>query len=99
MAQGEMAHFGLAPAGLMAALVLTLEIGGSVLVIAGQFETVVGRPPMIWGAGMPTLDHRVEVVRAGQFRWPGDGSQPMSTAHVDKRLPCARAGRRDWPWG
>ena len=49
----------------------------------GEFETVVVRPPMIWGAGMPTLDHMVETVKAGQFRWVGDGSQPMSTAHVD----------------
>ncbi|MFZ5551428.1 MAG: NAD-dependent epimerase/dehydratase family protein [Pseudomonadota bacterium] len=49
----------------------------------GEFETVVVRPPMIWGAGMPTLDHMVQTVRAGQFRWVGDGSQAMSTAHVD----------------
>lgn len=47
------------------------------------FETVVVRPPMIWGAGMPTLNHMVETVKAGQFRWVGDGSQAMSTAHVD----------------
>ncbi|MDO8828270.1 NAD(P)-dependent oxidoreductase [Methylophaga sp.] len=50
---------------------------------SGVFETVVIRPPMIWGAGMPTLDHMIETVRAGQFRWVGDGSQAMSTAHVD----------------
>lgn len=49
----------------------------------GKFETMVVRPPMIWGRGMPTLDHMVENVRAGQFRWVGDGSQAMSTAHVD----------------
>jgi nucleoside-diphosphate-sugar epimerase len=49
----------------------------------GFFDTMVIRPPMIWGAGMPTLDHMVETVRAGQFRWVGDGSQAMSTAHVD----------------
>lgn len=49
----------------------------------GVFETVVVRPPMIWGAGMPTLEHMVETVKAGQFRWVGDGSQAMSTAHVD----------------
>ena len=49
----------------------------------GSFETLVVRPPMIWGAGMPTLDHMVETVRAGKFRWVGDGSQAMSTAHVD----------------
>ena len=49
----------------------------------GIFETVVVRPPMIWGAGMPTLDHMVDTVNAGQFRWIGDGLQAMSTAHVD----------------
>lgn len=49
----------------------------------GVFDTMVVRPPMIWGAGMPTLDHMVENVKAGQFRWVGDGSQGMSTAHVD----------------
>jgi len=49
----------------------------------GEFETVVVRPPMIWGAGMPTLEHMIENVKAGQFRWVGDGSQAMSTAHVD----------------
>jgi nucleoside-diphosphate-sugar epimerase len=49
----------------------------------GVFETVVIRPPMIWGAGMPTLDHMIDTVRAGQFRWAGDGSQAMSTIHVD----------------
>lgn len=49
----------------------------------GRFETMVIRPPMIWGRGMPTLDHMVANVRAGQFRWVGDGTQAMSTAHVD----------------
>lgn len=49
----------------------------------GRFETLVVRPPMIWGRGMPTLDAMVENVRAGQFRWVGDGSQAMSTAHVE----------------
>jgi nucleoside-diphosphate-sugar epimerase len=47
------------------------------------FETVVVRPPMIWGAGMPTLEHMAKMVKAGQFRWVGDGSQAMSTAHVE----------------
>ncbi len=49
----------------------------------GAFETVVVRPPMIWGAGMPMLDQLVDGVQAGDFRWPGDGAQAMSTAHVD----------------
>lgn len=51
--------------------------------VPGSFETVVLRPPMIWGHGMPTLDHMVENVRSGRFRWVGDGSQAMSTSHVD----------------
>jgi nucleoside-diphosphate-sugar epimerase len=49
----------------------------------GIFEAVVVRPPMIWGPGMPTLDQMIETVKAGQFRWVGDGSQAMSTVHVD----------------
>ncbi|WP_431256794.1 NAD-dependent epimerase/dehydratase family protein [Roseateles chitinivorans] len=49
----------------------------------GHFETVVLRPPMIWGAGMPMLDQLIESVEAGDFRWVGDGSQAMSTVHVD----------------
>ena len=50
---------------------------------AAVFETIVVRQPMIWGAGMPTLEHMAETVKAGQFRWVGDGSQAMSTAHVE----------------
>jgi nucleoside-diphosphate-sugar epimerase len=49
----------------------------------GAFETIVIRPPMIWGAGMPTLEHMIETVHAGQFRWVGNGTQAISTAHVD----------------
>lgn len=47
------------------------------------FETIAIRPPFIWGAGMPTLDHMVETVRAGRFQWVGGGDQAMSTCHVD----------------
>ena len=61
----------------------------------GVFETVVVRPPMIWGAGMPTLDHMVETVKAGQFRWVGDGSQAMSTAHVDNVCHALELAARD----
>jgi nucleoside-diphosphate-sugar epimerase len=45
--------------------------------------TSVIRPPLIWGRGMPMLDEMKKSVSAGQFRWPGDGSQAMSTCHVD----------------
>lgn len=47
------------------------------------FETIAIRPPMIWGAGMPTLDHMVDTVEAGKWQWVGGGDQAMSTCHVD----------------
>lgn len=47
------------------------------------FETIAIRPPMIWGAGMPTLDHMVDTVEAGKWQWVGSGDQAMSTCHVD----------------
>lgn len=49
----------------------------------GVFETVVILPPMIWGMAMPMLDQLIDGVKAGDFRWVGDGKQAMSTAHVD----------------
>jgi nucleoside-diphosphate-sugar epimerase len=50
------------------------------------FETIAIRPPMIWGPGMPMLDHMVEVVKAGQWQWVEKGSQAMSTCHVDNLI-------------
>lgn len=47
------------------------------------FETLAIRPPFIWGAGMPALDHMAERVRAGRWQWVGGGAQAMSTCHVD----------------
>jgi nucleoside-diphosphate-sugar epimerase len=47
------------------------------------FETIAIRPPMIWGQGMPMLDHMVEVVKAGHWQWVDKGVQAMSTCHVD----------------
>lgn len=49
---------------------------------AGMVTSVI-RPPLIWGRGMPMLDEMKNSVATGQFRWPGDGSQLMSTCHVD----------------
>lgn len=51
--------------------------------VGGPMETMAIRPPMIWGKNMPTLDHMVEVVRSGQFRWADGGNQKMGLAHVD----------------
>lgn len=46
-------------------------------------STVAIRPPFTWGPDMPALDHMVETVKAGQFRWVAGGAQAMSTCHVD----------------
>ncbi|MDD7973390.1 NAD-dependent epimerase/dehydratase family protein [Roseinatronobacter alkalisoli] len=46
-------------------------------------STVAVRPPFIWGPDMPMLDHMVETVKAGQFRWVAGGGQSMSTCHVE----------------
>ncbi len=47
------------------------------------FETIAIRPPLIWGAGMPMLDHMVETVKAGRWQWVDNGTQAMSTCHLD----------------
>jgi nucleoside-diphosphate-sugar epimerase len=56
---------------------------------AGGLRTAVILPPLIWGAGMPMLEHMVEDVKAGRFAWPAGGKQLMSTAHVDNVCACA----------
>lgn len=60
-------------------------------------ETISVRPPMIWGAGMPMLDHVVETVKAGRWQWVDRGASAMSTCHVtnliDAMLLAADQGR------
>ncbi|HWV53302.1 NAD-dependent epimerase/dehydratase family protein [Pseudorhodoplanes sp.] len=53
-----------------------------------EFRTVVIRPPLIWGAGMPLLDDLVVAIKAGQFAMPNGGRQVMSTSHVDNVVEC-----------
>lgn len=66
------------------------------------FETIAIRPPLIWGKGMPMLDHMAETVRKGQWQWVGGGSQAMSTCHVenlvDALLLAADGGRGGEPY-
>jgi nucleoside-diphosphate-sugar epimerase len=50
---------------------------------APGLRTVVIRPPLIWGAGMPMLDAMVVAARGGRFALPDAGRQAMSTSHVD----------------
>ena len=66
---------------------------------AGCLRTAVILPPLIWGAGMPMLDHMVEDVKAGRFAWPAGGKQIMSTAHVDNVCACAILAAEKSPGG
>jgi nucleoside-diphosphate-sugar epimerase len=47
------------------------------------FETIAIRPTLIWGKGMPMLDHMAETVKAGNWQWVDGGNQAMSTCHLD----------------
>ena len=53
-----------------------------------ELRTVVIRPPLIWGAGMPMLDEMVATAEAGHFALPDAGRQAMSTSHVDNVVEC-----------
>ena len=66
---------------------------------AGCLRTAVILPPLIWGAGMPMLDHMVEDVKAGRFAWPAGGKHIMSTAHVDNVCACAILAAEKSPGG
>ncbi|WP_404713698.1 NAD-dependent epimerase/dehydratase family protein [Sphingomonas sp. MMS24-J13] len=66
---------------------------------AGGLRTAVIMPPLIWGVGMPMLDHMVEDVKAGRFAWPAGGKQIMSTAHVDNVCACAILAAEKSPGG
>ncbi|MGI4745071.1 MAG: NAD-dependent epimerase/dehydratase family protein [Janthinobacterium lividum] len=66
---------------------------------AGGLRTAVIQPPLIWGAGMPMLEHMVEDVKAGRFAWPAGGKQLMSTAHVDNVCACAILAAKKSPGG
>jgi nucleoside-diphosphate-sugar epimerase len=55
---------------------------------SATLRTVVVRPPLIWGAGMPMLDDMVEAVQSGRFALLDGGRQIMSTSHVDNVVEC-----------
>lgn len=60
-------------------------------------RTIVIRPPLIWGAGMPMLNEMVAAAESGHFALPDAGQQAMSTSHVDNVVEClilaAKKGR------
>ncbi len=60
-------------------------------------RTVVIRPALIWGDGMPMLDEMVAAAKSGAFRLPDGGRQVTSPCHVDNvvagLLAAAEKGR------
>lgn len=53
-----------------------------------DLRTVVVRPPLIWGEGMPMLDAMVAAAKSGQFALPDGGQQVLSTSHVANVVQC-----------
>lgn len=51
-------------------------------------RTIVIRPPLIWGVGMPMLEEMVAAAKSGHFALPDAGQQAMSTSHVDNVVEC-----------
>lgn len=52
-------------------------------------QTIVLRPPFIWGPGMNTLDQLVGAVQAGQFAWIDGGRHLVDAVHVDNLADAA----------
>jgi nucleoside-diphosphate-sugar epimerase len=50
---------------------------------SGKTQTIILRPPLIWGAGMATLEPMADTVRAGQWAWIDHGRHTMDFIHVD----------------
>ena len=51
---------------------------------AGDFEAMVMRPRLVWGAGDTTLlPEIVAAVKGGKFAWIGGGGHLTATTHVD----------------
>jgi nucleoside-diphosphate-sugar epimerase len=53
-----------------------------------ELRTVVIRPSLIWGPGMPTMDEMVDAAKSGQFALPDAGRQLVSASHVDNVVEC-----------
>jgi nucleoside-diphosphate-sugar epimerase len=53
-----------------------------------NLRTIVIRPPLIWGAGMPMLGEMVAAAKGGQFALPDAGRNIVSTSHVDNVVEC-----------
>ena len=63
-------------------------------------DTVVLRPPFIWGAGMNTVVELADLARAGGWMWIDRGRHVMDFIHVDNLATAAeRALTRGRPGG
>jgi nucleoside-diphosphate-sugar epimerase len=50
---------------------------------SGKTQIIILRPPLIWGASMPTLEQMAGAVRAGQFAWIDHGRHTTDFIHVE----------------
>lgn len=57
--------------------------------VTPTMNTVVLRPPFIWGAGMTTVTELAELARAGRWTWIDRGSHVMDFVHVDNLAAAA----------
>ena len=63
-------------------------------------DTVVLRPPFIWGAGMTTVNELADLARSGGWTWIDRGRHVMDFIHVDNLAAAAeRALTRGRPGG
>ena len=61
-----------------------------------ELNTIVLRPPMVWGKSAPAFDAIADSVRSGQFMWIDGGHYSVGTIHVDN-LAAAIASALDTP--
>ncbi len=50
---------------------------------SNNMQTIVLRPPFVWGPDSPHIDVIRDVIEKNQFRWIGAGRHALSTCHVD----------------
>ncbi|MBN1480917.1 NAD-dependent epimerase/dehydratase family protein [candidate division KSB1 bacterium] len=48
-----------------------------------DMQTIVLRPPFIWGSDNPHVDMLRDILEKGHFRWISGGRHALSTCHVD----------------
>lgn len=59
-----------------------------------EMQTVVLRPPFVWGPDNPHVDMIRELVEKNRFRWIGKGQHMLSTCHVENLAAAVVAAIR-----